>query len=99
MQSDFYSKGFKKAGLEVITPSEEHQNIINDIIFGELVIHKFLDESRKKFIEIINSYNVDGVILACTELPLLLNQSDTQIRLLNPSLLHCQAALQFSLNP
>ena len=97
MQSDFYQKGFKKSGLEVITPNEEHQNKINDIIFNELVLDKFLDKTRKQFIEIINSYDVDGVILACTELPLLLDQNDTQVKLLNPSLLHCEAALQFSL--
>ena len=99
MQSDFYQKGLKKSGIDVITPEEEHQNKINDIIFGELVINKFLDETRKQFLEIIKSYDVDGVILGCTELPLLLDQNDTNIKLLNSLSLHCDAALQFSINP
>ena len=98
MQSDFYPKGFEKSSLEVVKPGEEHQTTINEIIFTELVIDKFLDESRKQFVEIISSYDVDGVILACTELPLLLDQNDTKIKLLNSALLHCQAALEFSLS-
>jgi len=98
MQSDFYSKGFAKLGMKVIVPCEEHQNKINDIIFGELVVNKFLAETRKKFLDIINSYNADGVILGCTELPLLLSQNDTNVRLLDSLALHCQAALQYSIN-
>ena len=113
MQSDFYQKGFKKFGIDVITPSEEHQNEINDIIFGELVINRFLDGSRKRFIEIIHSYNVDGVILGCTELPLLVNQNDMlshfqnressvqdsnkKSLLLDSLSLHCKATLRYSI--
>ena len=96
MQSDFYQKGFNKSGMEVIVPSEEHQNKINDIIFNELVINKFSNETKKQFLGIINSYDVDGVILGCTELPLLVNQNDTNIKLLDTLSLHCDAALQFS---
>ena len=98
MQSDFYPKGFKKLGMEVIIPSEEHQNKINDIIFKELVINKFLNETKEQFLDIINSYYADGVILGCTELPLLVNQEDTFIKLLDTLSLHCSAALQFSIN-
>ena len=99
MQSDFYRKGLKKYGIEVITPDEEHQDIINDIIFKELVIHRFLDESRTKFTKIINSYNADGIILGCTELPLLIGQNDTKIKLINSLACHCEAALEFSVLP
>jgi len=98
MQSDFYPNGFKKFGVEVLRPSEEHQNKINEIIFNELVINKFSDETRKQFVEIINSYDVDGVILGCTELPLLLDQSDTNIKLINSLALHCEEALRYSIN-
>ena len=98
MVSDFYQKGFKKTGIEVITPSEEHQDKINNIIFEELVVNKFLPETKKQFLSIIHSYKTDGVILGCTELPLLLNQSDTNIKLLDSLTLHCEAALSFSIN-
>ncbi|MCL2767764.1 MAG: amino acid racemase [Synergistaceae bacterium] len=98
MQSDFYPKGFNKLGIEVVIPSEEHKSIINDIIFSELVINKFLNETKKQFLGIINSYYVDGVILGCTELPLLVNQNDTNIKLLDTLSLHCDAALQFCIN-
>jgi aspartate racemase len=98
MQSDFYQNGFNKAGIDVIVPSEEHQNEINDIIFNELVINKFLSETKKRFAEIINSYDTEGVILGCTELPLLVNQNDTSIKLLDSLSLHCEAALRYSVN-
>jgi len=98
MQSDFYQKGFNKLGIEVIVPCEEHQNKINDIIFNELVINKFLNETKKEFLGIVDSYDVDGVILGCTELPLLVKQTDTYIKILDTLSLHCDAALQFSIN-
>jgi aspartate racemase len=97
MQSDFYQKGFSKVGIEVIVPSEEHQNDINDIIFNELVINIFTNQTKKHFIDIISSYRTDGVILGCTELPLLVNQNDTNIKLLDTMSLHCEAALRYSI--
>lgn len=98
MQSDFYQKGFEKFGIEVLVPENDHQDIINDIIFSELVINNFLDTTRNKFIEIVNSYKVDGIILGCTELPLLIKQDDIDIKVLDSLSLHCEAALKYSIN-
>jgi len=97
MQSPFYKDVFTKHGMDVITPSEEEQGEINRIIFDELVIGIFKEETRKRLLEIINSYDTDGVILGCTELPLILNQEDTGVRLLNTLEIHARAALEFSL--
>jgi aspartate racemase len=96
MQSTFYQTGLLKYGIEVITPTPEEQAIINTIIFSELVINITTEASKKKFIEIIASYSVDGVILGCTELPQLVTQADTTQYLLNSLAIHCQAALNYA---
>lgn len=95
MQSTFYQNFFKKLGMEVITPSNEEQNEIDKIIFDELVIGYFKQESKKKLLQIINSYKVDGVILGCTELPLILNQKDVDVILLDTVELHTEAVLKY----
>ena len=95
MQSTFYQESGKKLGIDIITPSNEEQDEINKIIFNELVIGFFKQESKKFLIRIINDYDVDGVILGCTELPLILNQNDTKIRLLDTVELHVEAALNY----
>jgi len=97
MQSSFYQDGFKEKGIEVVTPSEEHQNEINSIIFNELVVDNISQETRIRFKKIIGQYDVDGVILGCTELPLLLKQHDTDLNLLDTLTLHAKATLEYSL--
>ncbi|NVM16880.1 MAG: amino acid racemase [Candidatus Lokiarchaeota archaeon] len=98
MQSSFYKEYFAKLDMEVITPIDSEQDIVNQIIFDELVIGKFSKESKQMLLKIINNYNVDGVILGCTELPLVLQQNDTNIILLDTLELHVEAALQYCLD-
>jgi aspartate racemase len=98
MQSSFYQNACKRLGIEVIVPIEDEQNDINRIIFDELVIGVFKNESKNKLLEIINNYKVDGVILGCTELPLIIKQNDTDVNLLNTLEIHAEAALKRFLN-
>ncbi len=97
MQSVFYEEICDKYGIKVVFPSENEQNEINRIIFEELVIGLFNEESKETIFNIIENYEVDGVILGCTELPLLIKQIDTQIPLLNTLELHAEAALDYAL--
>jgi aspartate racemase len=97
MQSPFYRDVFAKHGMEVITPSEKEQEEINKIIFKEFVLGIYKNTTRKKLFDVINSYDVDGVILGCTELSLAIHQEDTKIKLLNTLELHALAALDYSL--
>ena len=98
MQSTFYQEHSKKFGIEVITPKNEEQDEINSIIFDELVIGFFKQESKQRLLQIINEYKVDGVILGCTELPLILNQKDTDIKLLDTVELHTEEILNYYLS-
>ena len=98
MQSSFYQEFFAKSDMEVITPSDSEQDIINKIIFDELVIGKFTKESKQMLLKIVNDYKVDAVILGCTELPLILQQNDTDLILLDTVELHVEAVLKYCLN-
>jgi aspartate racemase len=98
MQSTFYREVCGRHGIEVVTPSEEEQDEIDGIIFDELVLGIIRDESKRRFLEIIGGYDVDGVILGCTELPLILGQEDAEVRMLDTVELHVEAALDYSLS-
>lgn len=98
MQNTFYQDYCKKLGIEVITPSNEEQDIIDKIIFDELVIGFFKQQSKEKILRVIEKYEVDGVILGCTELPLILTQNDTKIKLLDTMKIHVDATLDYYLS-
>ena len=98
MQSTFYREACGRHGIEVVTPSDEEQDEINRIIFDELVLGIVKEESKRRLLEIIGGYDVDGVVLGCTELPLILGQEDTEVRMLDTLELHVEAVLDYSLS-
>ena len=97
MQSSFYQRIFENSNMQVITPVDIEQDLIDQIIFDELVIGKFKNESEQKLLEIIHNYEVDGVILGCTELPLILHKNDTSIKLLDTIEIHVEATLKYAM--
>ena len=98
MQSSFYRDAFQDYGIEVISPSPSHQDEIDAMIFDELVLNIIREETRDRLIEIIGRYQVDGVILGCTELPLILHQEIVPIPVLDTLNLHVEAALDYTLD-
>ncbi|MBY9010248.1 MAG: amino acid racemase [Candidatus Lokiarchaeota archaeon] len=97
MQSSFYQRIFENSGMQVITPVDIEQDLIDKIIFNELVIGKFKSESKQKLLNIIHNYKVDGAILGCTELPLILHKNDTTTKLLDTIEIHVEAALKYAM--
>jgi aspartate racemase len=98
MQASFYQDACRRLGVGVITPDEPEQDEINRIIFEELARGIFRDTSRARLVQIISHYAVDGVILGCTELPLILKAGDAPVELLDTLDLHVQAALEYALD-
>lgn len=98
MQSAFYKEVGQKYGIEIVTPNGKEQERINGIIFDELCLGVFKESSKRRILDIIESYPVNGVILGCTELPLLIEQDDTEMPLLNTSEIHALAALEYALS-
>jgi aspartate racemase len=95
MNNRFYHKVFNKENIEVITPDEDSKEFIHEKIFSELVSGIIKDDTRKRFIEIISRMKsdsgIDGLILGCTELPLILTEGDIPgIPFLNTTALHAK---------
>jgi len=100
MQEDFYREGLRQRGLEVIVPDEKEIHDINEIIYEELVKNIAREESRDRFLGIIDRLTragARGVILGCTEIPLLVRQEDTEVPLFDTLSIHAKAALRHAL--
>lgn len=98
MQGDFYSKVFSKTEIDLVVPDPVDQEFIHDKYMNELVNGIFRDETRERFLAIVDDLkrgtDIDGVILAGTELPLILRAPEHQgVPFLNTTLIHCQAAV------
>ena len=99
MNSKNFKESFEKSGIKIIVPSDDEKNTINEIIFKELAKGLIKEESKEKIIKIIKKYEVDGVILGCTELPLILSQKDIDMKLLDTAAIHAEEALTYAMNP
>src|ERR1700736_3213501 len=98
MQADFYPKVFAREGIDLAVPEPKDQEYIHEKYFKELVPGNFLPETRAGLLAIIDrmkaKIDIDGVILAGTELPLILrSETHNGIALLDTGKIHCQAAV------
>ncbi|MBE0655478.1 MAG: amino acid racemase [Bacteroidales bacterium] len=88
MQSTFFQKRFEAEDIDVRVPSEEDQQKIHSVIYDELMKGVKRDYSRILLETLINSYPVDGVILGCMRLPLLLKNGESKITYIDTLDLH-----------
>lgn len=102
MEQDFYRERLEKYGLNVVIPNETEREIINEVIFDELCAGKFYNSSRDRYIQIINRLvdeeGAEGVILGCTEIPLLIKQEDVSVLVFDTTAIHCEEAVEYALN-
>lgn len=100
MKEDFYRDRLARQGIEIVIPEENDMEVIMEVIETELGIGKIKESSRKYFLEIINKLKAEGaegVILGCTEIPLLIRKEDTSVVLFDSTWLHSAAAVNFAL--
>jgi aspartate racemase len=102
MQEDFNKKIIEKGDIQVVVPDIEDIEIIDNIIFDELVVGKVLQSSKQKYLNIIKKLclkneDIDSVILGCTEIGLLLNQGDTKLKVFDTTNLHVNKALEIAI--
>jgi aspartate racemase len=99
MEASYYPDGLARKGIEVLVPPDEDQVTINRIIYQELCRGEIREESRLLFQQIIERLHANGaggVILGCTEIPLLVRPEDSLLPLYNTTLLHAQMALDYA---
>jgi aspartate racemase len=94
MDADFYPREGAARGIDILVPSEEEKRIIDGIIFSELCLGRIEDASRRRLAEIVGRFEVDGVILGCTELPLILKDEDLPVAVLDTVEIHVEAVLK-----
>ncbi|HKM76483.1 MAG TPA: aspartate/glutamate racemase family protein [Candidatus Bathyarchaeia archaeon] len=101
MEEDFYKNRLARFELEALIPDNaQERHTLNEIIFGELCLGAVLPESKKKCLEIIRRLEergAQGIILGCTELGLLVQQSDTSLPVFDTTRIHAEAAVSMAL--
>jgi aspartate racemase len=102
MEMDFYrGRLASRHGLTVIVPDGPQRDIVHRIIYDELGQGVIRDESRRAYVGIIEDLvrrGAQGVILGCTEIPLLIQQKDSPVPVFDTTALHAAAAVDFALS-
>lgn len=98
MQQEFYKNVLKSNGIDVMIPNCSDIETVNHIIYDELCVGVVSKQSKDKYLKIISELSkngAEGIILGCTEIGLLVKQSDTDVPLFDTTLIHAKrAALQ-----
>ncbi len=101
MEEEFYRVRLKeKYGIDVVIPDANDRQYVSDVIFKEMVRGKFLKESRDGYCEIIDKLAQDGaegVILGCTEIPMLVKPEDTSVKLFDTTGIHTRKIVDVAL--
>jgi len=101
MEGQFYRRRLQEPfGIDVVVPEEEERVKVHGIIYDELCQEKINDYSRNIVIKIISGLielGAEGIVLACTELPLLIRTSDIPVPLFDTTHLHAEAAVKLAL--
>jgi len=100
MEEDFYKQILIDENLDVVIPDKKDMEIIHKIIYNELCLGSIKDDSKQIFKDIINKMpNIEGVILGCTEIGLLINQNDfNNIKVFDTTQIHAKQAVKYALN-
>jgi len=101
MEHGFYKGRLKqKYGLDVLIPKAEDRKIVHDIIYEELCLGEIVADSKEEYLRIIDDManeGVEAVILGCTEIGMLVNQSDTDVRLYDTTAIHAEKAVEYAI--
>ncbi len=100
MEDGFYTEALNQKGIDVLIPLPKDRDEVHRVIFEELIAGEVFKSSKGKYLAIIEelkSRGASGVILGCTEIPLLIQASDTDIAVFDTTILHANASLYYAL--
>jgi aspartate racemase len=101
MEMDFYTKRLAHSGIESLVPEKPEREFIHNAIMNELLKEKFKKDTKTKFVKIIDDLEIhgaEGIVLGCTEIPLLIKQDDVNLPVFNTLEIHALAAVDFALS-
>lgn len=101
MEKEFFKNIlYDDFGIEIIIPNEDDREIVHKVIYEELVHGKIMHGSKEKYEKIINKSvknGAEGVILGCTEIPLLIKSKDVDIPTFDTTRIHAKSAVELAL--
>jgi aspartate racemase len=100
MEKPFYGEALAQQGISVLVPVAEDRRFVNAVIYDELVAGQIRDASRAGYVEVIKRLaerGAEGIVLGCTEIPLLVSEADAGLPLFDTTNIHAEAALRFAL--
>jgi aspartate racemase len=102
MQQDFYKGRLSQDfGIQVLVPSEAQQAMVHEVIYQELCLGIINPASKQKYLAVLQdlfNQGAQAVILGCTEITLLVQQTDTPIPLYDTTAIHAQSAVEAALD-
>ena len=100
MEQSFFKEKLSKHGISTIIPGKENRDYIHNTIFNELAKGIFSDEIKNNYLQILEDLmqkGAEGIILGCTEIPMLLKSADCKMKTFDTTLIHATAAVNFAL--
>jgi aspartate racemase len=101
MEQEFYKGRLsEKYGLDVRVPNREDRQLVHKVIYQELCLGKIQTESKAQYLRIIDllaNQGAEAVILGCTEIGMLVNQNDTQVKLVDTTTIHAEKAVEYAI--
>ena len=100
MQLPFYKEKLATHGIETIIPNAEDIELVNSSIYNELGKGIFRSETKAAYLQLIEKLataGAEGIILGCTEIPMLIKQEDTPVPVFDTTYWHAMAAVNFAL--
>ncbi|MBI9109281.1 MAG: aspartate/glutamate racemase family protein [Spirochaetales bacterium] len=102
MEQEFYKGRLNDLhGIEVVVPCDEDMDAVHNIIYNELCQGALTAESRARYLEIIEKLiasGAEGIVLGCTEIPMLIKQEHVDVPVFDTTLIHAEAAVREALN-
>ena len=100
MTDGFYHQALESYGIKTLVPDQEILEKVHQSIFSELIFHKLEQKTRQLYVEAIKnlqSKGAQGIILGCTEIPLIVDENQHDVPIFNTTKLHACAAVQKAL--
>ena len=102
MEHDFYKGRLtRRYGLKVLVPDDADRSIVHNVIYQELCLGQTIESSKAEYIRIIEHLSNQGaevVILGCTEIGMLVNQTDTNVELCDTTAIHAAKAVEYAIS-
>lgn len=100
MTDGLYEKPLRELGIKVVIPNPKQQEVVNRVIFGNIIPGKVTNESTQEIIDVLTELKAqgcDGVGMCCTELPLIITPENSPLPFIDTTRLLAQKAVEYAL--